>query len=157
MATVALADIAPLDIEAFKTHRHGAGRKPTVLDDGILNKLREVITANGGMMGTKHFSSTSAEADAYNDKRESDAKTADREIPPRLTKVGNAERLARKDAARFTPYVNRIADEMDPPKAASLRVRNEGTEDKPAVRWAFVIVNTRNRSPKDETPAEATA
>lgn len=147
MALVALEDVAPVDIEAFKTRRHGAGRKAVVLDDGILKQLTKIVTAAGGLMGTKHFGSTSAEADAYNAQRETAAKKADREVPEPLSKVGNAERLARKDASRFTPYVNRIADDMG--KAASLRVRNEGTEDKPAVRWAFVIVNTRNRQPKD--------
>lgn len=156
MALAALEDVAALDPEAFKTHRHGAGRKAIALDDGILKQLRTLITANNGMMGTKHFGSTSAEAEAYNGQRETAAKKAGREVPPPLTKVGNAERLARKDASRFTPYVQRIADEMDPPKAASLRVRNEGTEDKPACRWAFVIVNTRERKAK-ETPAATTA
>lgn len=155
MALAALEDIAPLDVDAFRTRRHGAGRKPTVLDAGILKKLTEVVTAGGGLMGTKHFSSTSAEVDAYNDKRASEAKKAEREAPPVLTKVQNAERLARKDAARFTPYVQNIADSMG--KAASLRVRNEGTEDKPAVRWAFVIVNTRTRTNKDAAPEATTA
>lgn len=148
-----LQDIMPLDAEAFKTRRHGSGRPQLVLSEELLAKVREVVTANGGMQSANYFTSTSAEADAYNAARDKAAAEAKREAPDHITKVGNAERLARKDAGRFAPYVNAIADELE--KAASLRVRNEGTADKPNCRWAFVLVNHRQRKEKETAAATA--
>lgn len=152
---VALADILPLDAEAFKTRRTGGGRKPIELAPDILAKVREIVTANGGLMGSQFFTATSADTDAYNDKRASDAKSRNAEAPERISKAGNAERLARADASKWAPYVNAVADELE--KAVSLRVRNEGNEDKPNCRWAFVLVNHRERKPKAEATATATA
>lgn len=155
----ALADVAPVDIEAFKTHRTGTGRKAVELDKGLLARVRDIVMAHGGLMGTKFFTSTQAETDAYNDMRETAAKKAEREIPPRITVEANAARLARKDAARFTRYVEEIGASLtdkagDPaPKAVSLRVRNDGTEDNPQCRWALVLVNHRERAPKEKATA----
>lgn len=150
---VNLQDIMPLDAEAFKTRRHGSGRPTLVLSPELLSKIREIVTANGGMQSASYFTSTSADADGYNEARDKAAASATppREAPAHLSKVGNAERLARKDAGRFAPYVEAIADELD--KAVSLRVRNDGTEDKPNCRWAFVLVN--HRAPKVTEPATA--
>jgi hypothetical protein len=143
-----LADVMPLDAEAFRTRRTGAGRAATVLAPDLLARIREIVVANQGMQSFKTFTSSKAEAEAYNDQRATAAKKAEKEIPTPLGIVENAIRLARKDAARFSAYVNEVAANLDTPKAVSLRVRNEGTEDHPQARWAFVLVNHRERAPK---------
>ncbi len=143
-----MADVMPLDAAAFATHRTGAGRQATVLAPDLLARIKEIVVANGGMQGFKTFTSSKAEADAYNDLRATAAKKAEKEVPTAIGIVDNALRLARKDASRFTAYVTEVAENLDTPKAVSLRVRNEGTEDHPQARWAFVLVNHRERAPK---------
>ena len=137
----ATAELAPVNMDLFRTTRSGAGRAPTVLDKGLLKTIHEIIEKNGGMQGFKTFTSDTAQTDAYNDARASAAIKAGTETPARITVAAMAEKNARKDAARFTAYANASADSLG--KAASLRVRNEGTEDHPQARWGFVLVSHR--------------
>jgi type IV secretory pathway TrbL component len=160
----ALADVMPLDAEAFRTKRTGAGRSKTVLDPALLARIAEIVTKNNGMQGAKLFTSTAVETAAYNDNRNTAAKTAGKETPAAITNEANAERLARKDASRFSQYVNEIAATMEPSRAVSLRVVNENRDadthnDNPQMRWAFVLVNHRERKAKETpaTPAETPA
>jgi hypothetical protein len=153
----ALEDILPLDAAAFKTKRTGAGRAAIALDAVLLERIKAIVVANGGMMGGKFFTSDLNATTAYNDQRATAAKTAGKEAPAPISIEGHATILARKDAARFTPYVESVADNLTDDKgepaskAVSLRVRNEGTGDHPQCRWAFVLVNHRERK------ADATA
>jgi hypothetical protein len=154
-----MADIMALDMESFKTRRRGSGRPTIVLSEDLLGKIRTLVTANNGMQSSQFFTSTSAEADAYNAERTKAfeiraAKLAAEnkeagDAPAAITKTGNAERLAKIDAQRFAPYVNAVAEELD--KGVSLRTRNEGNEDNPSVRWGFVLVN--HRAPKGSATA----
>lgn len=134
-------DFAPLDPSTLPVHRR-PGRTAVELSPTLLARVRETINANGGVIGTRFYTATPAELAAFNDKAATNAKENDKEFAP-LSLVELAERHARKASNAMRPYADAVANENN--KAAGLRLVNDGNEENPQVRWAFVLSNKRAR------------
>jgi hypothetical protein len=105
------------------------------IDDELVERLRTALKFDDdAVSGKTLYSATVAELTAYN-------KDNDHPVD---SLVALAKRFAVNAAGNMKRHVAVVAKERD--MTVGVRTVNEGTDDRPAVRWYVVITNPRPRA-----------
>lgn len=111
------------------------GRSSEPLDLGLVEKIRTSLGASDdAVQGTTLYTATVAEITKYNKDNDN----------PVTSLVALAKRFATNAASNMKRHVAVVAAERQ--MTVGVRVVNEGTEDRPAVRWYVVITKPRPRN-----------
>ena len=111
------------------------GRSSEPLDLGLVERIRTSLGSSGdAVSGATLYTATVAELTAYNVDNSN----------PIASLVILAKRFATNAAGNMKRHVAVVAAERK--MTVGVRVVNEGTEDRPAVRWYVVITNPRPRN-----------
>lgn len=114
-----------------KAHR-GTSAEP--LDESLVEKIRTALgDSTDAVRGGTLYTATVAELTEYNKDNEN----------PLTSLVALAKRFAFNSSARMRKHVAVVAAERS--MTVGTRLVNEGTDDRPAVRWYIVITNPRPR------------